>query len=69
MNIALLTTIFSIAFTVIIGVLMIILFVLDMGNLQTVLGAVAVGTVVSVPIAVMVTKKLSQMTGDPKNKG
>lgn len=68
MNIPLFSAIFSIASTVVIGVLMIILFVNDLGNLQTVLGVVAVGFVVSIPIALVVTKKLSRLTSLPPSE-
>ena len=68
MNIPLFSAIFSIASTVLIGVLMIILFVNDLGNLQTVLGSVAVGFIVSIPIAWAVTKKLSRLTGAPPSE-
>lgn len=66
MNVPLFSAIFSIAFTVVIGVIMVVLFVNNMANAQTILGAVAVGTLISLPIAFGVTKKLSTITGEPK---
>ncbi|STY93150.1 hypothetical protein [Moraxella bovis] len=62
MNIPLFSAIFSIASTVLIGVLMIMVFVNDMTNMQTVLGVVVAGLVVSTPIALVVTKRISAMT-------
>lgn len=62
MNIPLFSAIFSIASTVLIGILMIVVFVNDMTNMQTVLGAVVAGLVVSIPIALVVTKRISTMT-------
>ncbi|AWY19895.1 hypothetical protein LP123_04830 [Moraxella bovis] len=62
MNIPLFSAIFSIASTVLIGVLMIMVFVNDMTNMQTVLGVVVAGLVVSIPIALVVTKRISAMT-------
>ncbi|MGK8250683.1 hypothetical protein [Moraxella lacunata] len=38
------------------------MFVTDMTNMQTVLGAVVAGLVVSIPIALVVTKRISAMT-------
>ncbi|MGK8264976.1 hypothetical protein [Moraxella nonliquefaciens] len=49
MNIPLFSAIFSIASTVLIGVLMIVVFVNDMTNMQTVLGSVVAGLVVAFP--------------------
>lgn len=66
MNIALFTTIFSIAFTVLIGVLMIILFVNELDKPLYVFGAVGVGTLLSLPISFVVTKKLSTLGNDNK---
>lgn len=65
MNIPLFSAIFSIAFTVIVGVLMIILFVNDLSNMTTVIGAVVAGALVSVPIALIVTKRMSSLTNAP----
>lgn len=62
MNVPLFSAIFSIASTVIIGVLMVVLFVNDLGSAVSVIGAVVVGAVVSLPIAWVVTKKLSGIT-------
>ena len=59
MNMTLFGAIFSIAFTVLIGVLMIILFVNGYSQPLYVLGAVGIGALVSIPVAYIVTKKLS----------
>lgn len=61
MNMPLLAAIFSIASTVLIGVIMIVLIVLEKSNLQTMIGAVVAGVVISIPIAIAVTKKLSTL--------
>lgn len=67
MNIPLFSAIFSIAFTVIIGVLMIVAFVtgFDKGMHiigAVVIGAVVIGAVISLPVALFVTKRLAQLT-------
>lgn len=64
MNMPLFSAIFSIAFTVLIGVLMIVLFVNEMATAPYVFGAVGLGTIVSLPIAFVVTKKLSNLSND-----
>lgn len=66
MNVPLFSAIFSIAATVLIGVLMIVLFVNDLATAPFVIGSVVVGALVSLPIALTVTKKMSNMTGEPK---
>ncbi|TWV81988.1 hypothetical protein [Moraxella sp. VT-16-12] len=63
MNMPLFSAIFSIAFTVLIGVLMVILFVNDYDKPLYVFGAVGLGTLISLPIAYVVTKKLSNLDG------
>lgn len=63
MNMPLFSVIFSIAFTVLIGVLMVILFVNDYDKPLYVFGAVGLGTLISLPIAYVVTKKLSNLDG------
>lgn len=68
MNIPLFSAIFSIASTVIIGVLMVVVFVNEMTNMQTILGAVVAGFVISIPIALVVTKKIASLTGSPKSQ-
>lgn len=65
MNIPLFSAVFSIVATFVIGVLMIVLFVNDWTSAQTVLGAVAVGVIVSIPFSVFVTKRMSAITGNP----
>lgn len=62
MNIPLFSAIYSIAATVLIGVLMVILIVNELSNAQTMIGAVVAGLVVSIPIALVVTKRMSAMT-------
>lgn len=61
MNIPLFSAIFSIAATVLIGVLMVILFVNNLASSTYVLLAIALGFVISLPIALAVTKKLSNL--------
>lgn len=61
MNIPLFSAIFSITATTLIGVLMIILFVNELGSSTYVLLAVALGFIVSLPISLVVTKKLSTL--------
>lgn len=63
MNMPLFSAIFSIAFTVLIGVLMVVLFVNDFDKPLYIFGAVALGTLISLPIAFTVTKKLSSLGG------
>lgn len=62
MNIPLFSAIFSIASTVLIGVLMVVLFVNEIATGVFVLGAVVLGMLISLPIALVVTKKLSNLT-------
>lgn len=57
MNIPLFSAIFSIAFTVIIGVLMIVAFVTGFDK-----GMHIIGAVISLPVALFVTKRLAQLT-------
>lgn len=57
MNVPLFSAIFSIAFTVIIGVLMVVVFVNEMTNMQTILGAVAVGFIISIRLLLWLLKK------------
>ncbi len=61
MNVPLFSAIFSIAATVLIGVLMVILFVNNLASSTYVLLAIALGFVISLPIALAVTKKLSNL--------
>ncbi|WP_294034043.1 hypothetical protein [uncultured Moraxella sp.] len=63
MNLPLFSAIFSIAFTVIIGILMIIAFVTGFDKAMHIAGAIVVGAVISLPVAVVVTKKISALTG------
>lgn len=64
MNMPLFSAIFSIAFTVIIGVLMVVLFVNDFDKPLYIFGAVGVGALISLPIAFVVAKKLSTLSND-----
>ncbi len=66
MNVPLFSAILSIASTVLIGVLMVILFVNELGSAQFVIGSVVVGFLVSLPIAYVVTKKISNLTSSSK---
>ncbi|WP_432481616.1 hypothetical protein [Moraxella sp. ZY200743] len=63
MNIPLLTAMFSIAFTVAVGILLIIAFVTGFDSTPYILGAVVIGALISLPIAVIITKKVSALTG------
>lgn len=67
MNFPLFSAIFSIAFTVISGILMIIAFVTVTGfdKAMYIVGAVVIGAVISLPVALVVTKKISALTGGP----
>ena len=65
MNFPLFSAIFSIAFTVIIGILMIIAFVTGFDKAVHIVGAVVIGAVISLPVALVVTKKISALTGGP----
>lgn len=65
MNIPLFSAVFSIVATFVVGVLMVVLFVNDWTSAQTVLGAVAVGVIASIPFSVFVTKRMSAITGNP----
>ncbi|UNU73566.1 hypothetical protein LU293_01235 [Moraxella nasovis] len=65
MNIPLLTAIFSIASTVAMGILIIIAVVTGHDSSMVILAAVVVGLIISLPVAVIVTKKLSQLTSSP----
>ena len=65
MNFPLFSAIFSIAFTVIIGILMIIAFVTGFDKAMHIIGAIVIGAVISLPVALVVTKKISALTGGP----
>lgn len=61
MNLPLFSAILSIASTVIIGVLMIVLIVLDYISGVSMVAAAGVGLLISVPIAMAVTKKVGSL--------
>lgn len=63
MNIPLFTAMLSIASTVAIGVLMIVAFVTGYDSSKFIIGSVIVGILISLPIALAVTKKISALTG------
>lgn len=65
MNIPLFTAMLSIASTVAIGVLMIVAFVTGYDSSKFIIGSVIVGILISLPIALTVTKKISALTGAP----
>ncbi|AKG07962.1 hypothetical protein AAX05_04200 [Moraxella bovoculi] len=65
MNIPLFTAMLSIASTVAIGVLMIVAFVTGYDSSKFIIGSVIVGILISLPIALAVTKKISALTGGP----
>lgn len=64
MNLPLFSAIFSIAFTVTIGILMIVAFVTGFDKAVHIVGAVVVGALISLPVAMIVTKKASALTSD-----
>lgn len=64
MNVPLFSAIFTIAFTVIIGILMVVIIVLDKANTMTMIGCVGVGTLISIPISAVVSKKLGSLKSD-----
>ncbi|OOR85820.1 hypothetical protein B0181_11895 [Moraxella caviae] len=68
MNIPLFSAIFSIASTVAMGLLIILAVVTGYDSGKMVIAAIVAGLVISVPIALVVTKKISQLTSEP-NKG
>lgn len=63
MNIPLFTAMLSIASTVAIGVLMIVAFVTGYDSSKFIIGSVIVGILISLPVAFVVTKKVSSLTG------
>lgn len=65
MNIPLFTAMLSIASTVAIGVLMIVAFVTGYDSSKFIIGSVIVGILISLPIALAVTKKISALAGAP----
>lgn len=65
MNVPLLSAVFTIAFTVTVGVFMIVAFVTGFDKAVHILGAIGVGFLLSLPISVMVTKRISQLTSSP----
>lgn len=64
MNMPLFSAIFTIAFTVIVGILMVVVIVLDKVNAMTMLGCVSIGTLISIPMALVVSKKLGSLKSD-----
>lgn len=62
MNLPLLSMLFSMAFTVIVGVLMIVAFVTGFDKMPHIIGAVVIGGLISLPVAVVLTKKISNLT-------
>lgn len=59
MNVPLFSAIFTIAFTVAVGVFMIAVIVMDKVTAVSMIGAVVAGTLVSLPVAVLISKKLA----------
>lgn len=66
MNIPLFSAIFSIAFTVAAGVLMIIAFVMGFDSAMHIIGSAVVGLLISIPAALVVTKRLSAIKNEPE---
>lgn len=65
MNMPLLSAIFTIAFTVSIGILLIIAFVAGFDKASHIIGCIVIGAVISLPLAILVTKKINRLTGKP----
>ncbi len=61
MNIPLFSAIMSIASTVLMGAFIIAIVVLDKLNATTMIGAIVAGLLISLPIALVVTKKISTL--------
>lgn len=59
MNMPLLSAIFTIAFTVTVGIFMVVVIVMDKVTAVSMIGAVVAGTLVSLPAAVLISKKLA----------
>lgn len=59
MNMPLLSAIFTIAFTVTVGIFMVVVIVMDKVTAVSMIGAVVAGTLVSLPVAVLISKKLA----------
>lgn len=64
MNIPLLSIVFSIAFTVIIGILMIIAFVTGFDKGVHIIGASVLGAIISIPVSFIIAKKISKLKGE-----
>lgn len=67
MNWALLSMVYSMAATVIVGVLMIAALVIGYDEIPHIIGVAIVGLVVSVPISFVFTKKIGSIKGDAEN--
>lgn len=65
MNMPLLSAIFTIAFTVSIGILLIMAFVTGFDKASHIIGYIVIGAVISLPLAILVTKKINRLTGEP----
>lgn len=59
MNVPLFSAIFTIAFTVAVGIFMVVVIVMDKVTAVSMIGAVVAGTAVSLPVAVLISKKLA----------
>lgn len=66
MNFPLLSAVFTIAFTVTVGILMIVAVVMGFDKAVHILGAIGVGFMLSLPITLIVTKRISSLTSDPQ---
>lgn len=61
MNVPLFSAIFTIAFTVIIGILMVVIIVLDRANIATMIACSGIGALISLPVSFVVSKKLAKI--------
>lgn len=64
MNFPLLSIVFTIAFTVTIGVLVVIAVVTGFDKGSYIIGVIAAGALISLPVSVAVTKRIASLKGD-----
>ncbi|UXZ04654.1 hypothetical protein [Moraxella nasicaprae] len=64
MNFPLLSIVFTIAFTVIIGVLFVIAVVTGFDKGSYIIGVIIAGALISLPVSVAVTKRIASLKGE-----
>ncbi|MDO4894529.1 hypothetical protein [Moraxella sp.] len=64
MNFPLLSIVFTIAFTVTIGVLFVIAVVTGFDKGSYIIGVIAAGALISLPVSMAVTKRIASLKGD-----